>query len=387
MPTLNEVLAFPGNPLTRRPPHRSSRAAGRLDTCFLYALLAGRGDRPDSVVAELSAAVSSVSVRRSSSDAELSLSPRRGSSPGRTTPAPPSSTATCPPVLPALRWPSVGSRPGSTHGGEMPPQPSCRSPRDRSARAVVESAAGEIETSEGVGRLGRNGPRRPGAGANGDPGGGDGGSNPGPRATHSLLRRNSTSTIYLSQHDNLSNPDLDTAILCVCAVFRVHMVEAVMEVGVEGSKGGGVYTLGKWGGDDRRGRQEGGCGGDRVAWQGLRKDCWQGVDVSVFDDPPSQEVSTGHPRGTLASPGATKVLWASLDVFLRDFHATFDALRGTFSELSFVCPRGDEERRGIEAFVHLYFRPWTIFFVVSGTGDQSPCVLALTFLVDHLPPE
>ena len=42
-----------------------------------------------------------------------------------------------------------------------------------------------------------------------------------------LVRRNSTSTIYLAAHDTLSDPDLDATIRCVCAVLRAHMVEAV----------------------------------------------------------------------------------------------------------------------------------------------------------------
>lgn len=122
-----------------------------------------------------------------------------------------------------------------------------------------------------------------------------------------LTRRNSTSTIYLAPHDTLSDPDLDAAIRCVCAVFRAHMIEAVADEGAGGSGGGHargngrgrsvddvavVSPTGYSGGTDGDDVFDLGSAGSSgaVQWAGLREGSWQGDDVSVFDDPPSAEV-------------------------------------------------------------------------------------------------
>ncbi|CBN75906.1 conserved unknown protein [Ectocarpus siliculosus] len=103
----------------------------------------------------------------------------------------------------------------------------------------------------------------------------------------SIVRRNSTSTIYLAAHDTLSDPDLDATIRCVCAVLRAHMIAALAD-GREDDGGGGTGT-GTGGGGGGGG--DGGGGGSSVSregggvWVGERRDCWRGVNVKVFDDP------------------------------------------------------------------------------------------------------
>lgn len=133
-----------------------------------------------------------------------------------------------------------------------------------------------------------------------------------------LTRRNSTSTIYLGPHDTLSDPDLDAAIRCVCAVFRAHMIEAVADTAatsssLSSSRGGGGSGCdeakegvpatpaapaagGRRAGGDRGDRSRRGGRGlfgdsfddgeDGAISVGLMEESWRGNDVSVFDDPP-----------------------------------------------------------------------------------------------------
>ena len=125
----------------------------------------------------------------------------------------------------------------------------------------------------------------------------------------SLVRRNSTSTIYLAAHDTLSDPDLDATIRCVCAVLRAHMIAAVADAQEDGSGGGGGIGGGGYGGGSgggyaaqEDGRNRGAGGGD---WGGVRgrenRHAWQGENVRVFDDPP--EVASAGAGAAAAGGG------------------------------------------------------------------------------------
>ncbi|CAM9310246.1 unnamed protein product, partial [Hapterophycus canaliculatus] len=95
----------------------------------------------------------------------------------------------------------------------------------------------------------------------------------------SLVRRNSTSTIYLAAHDTLSDPDLDATIRCVCAVLRAHMIAAVADAREDreyrGGRGGGSGGGGGGAGSSSKAPRGGGGvgGGDRGAgvWDGERR--------------------------------------------------------------------------------------------------------------------
>eukprot|EP00752_Nemacystus_decipiens_P001794 g1733.t1 len=120
----------------------------------------------------------------------------------------------------------------------------------------------------------------------------------------SLVRRNSTSTIYLAAHDTLSDPDLDATIRCVCAVLRAHMIASVADAREDGSGGGGGGSGGGGGGGGGGGYVPQEDGGDRAGgrdwgggvWGGENRSAWRGENVKVFDDPPE-----------MASPGAGAV--------------------------------------------------------------------------------
>ena len=126
----------------------------------------------------------------------------------------------------------------------------------------------------------------------------------------SLVRRNSTSTIYLAAHDTLSDPDLDATIRCVCAVLRAHMIAAVADAQEDGSGGGdGGGAGGGSGGGGGGGlvpQQEAGDragGGDLGGgvWGRENRDAWQGENVKVFDDPP--EVASSGAGAAAAGGG------------------------------------------------------------------------------------
>ncbi len=161
----------------------------------------------------------------------------------------------------------------------------------------------------------------------------------------SLVRRNSTSTIYLAAHDTLSDPDLDATIRCVCAVLRAHMIAAVAD-GQEdggglrssgGSGGGGGGGSGNMPPEERGGRggRGGGVGGSDGAgrgWNGENRSAWQGESVRVFDDPPevgSPGVDATFYGGVGDRPAAVPPL-REITKFYRDlYHRTclkFDSI-------------------------------------------------------------
>ncbi|CAN0520247.1 unnamed protein product [Ectocarpus sp. 12 AP-2014] len=157
----------------------------------------------------------------------------------------------------------------------------------------------------------------------------------------SIVRRNSTSTIYLAAHDTLSDPDLDATIRCVCAVLRAHMIAAL----ADGREDDGGSASGSGTGDGGGG---GGGGGDGLSsvsregggvWVGERRDYWRGVNVKVFDDPPeegSHEPAAvpegGGGREADEAPGEAVVVPPLRDItaFYRDlYHRTclkFDSI-------------------------------------------------------------
>lgn len=113
----------------------------------------------------------------------------------------------------------------------------------------------------------------------------------------SLVRRNSTSTVYLAAHDTLSDPDLDATIRCVCAVLRAHMIAAVADAQEDGSAAGGGGGGGDGSSSSSNAPQDGGGG----VWGREKRDAWRGENVRVFDDPP--ELGSPCP-GTAAAAAA-----------------------------------------------------------------------------------
>lgn len=249
------------------------------------------------MVAELNAIVSPAPyIRRSSSELKLSVSPRRETSSPAMAPVQRSSTVTCPPVLHALRWPpgdsedegeGEGVRRMSSLSSEVtslstsddeegPPRMSKLMASENNDRRERQDPPRKPSEPEGPGRRGRG---RTAWGFTNQ------------RSAPNLMRRNSTSTIHLSPHDTLSNPDLDAAILCVCAVFRAHMMEAVMEAGKVAKQVPASPTSHE-GCPNGRGETR----RTRGQWDGLMHKSWHGFDedISVFDDPPAEEVC-GNP--------------------------------------------------------------------------------------------
>lgn len=338
----------------------------------------------DSAVAELTAAFSPVSSPCSLADLEITLSPHHviggsGSPVGFPNAPTPTSISTCPPVLHALGR-GFGRVPGkssdsssnsvsgsSNHSAEhapahdgvlkastgaaptQPAQVQSQHPQQQQQphpQSPPPSSRRDAHQSSCVGRGGGLAAAGDLAGTGGTPGAGGVGGGRRIRVSSKangadsmmphrvfppqLTRRNSTSTIYLGPHDTLSDPDLDAAIRCVCAVFRAHMIEAVADSAASlhederrreesGGGGGEEANNGGGGGEHRQGESpgvesRGGRGGGRgvraradpgglfaetpgatVADEALRavglmEDSWQGNDVSVFDDPPPCKV-------------------------------------------------------------------------------------------------
>eukprot|EP00903_Cladosiphon_okamuranus_P005385 g5376.t1 len=140
----------------------------------------------------------------------------------------------------------------------------------------------------------------------------------------SLVRRNSTSTIYLAAHDTLSDPDLDATIRCVCAVLRAHMIAAVADAQEDGSGGGGGG--GHVPQDDEGGIAGGGDSGGGV-WGSSRENrgVRRGENVRVFDDPP-EVASLGAGAAASGGGGGAAVVPPLRDIttFYRDlYHRTF----------------------------------------------------------------
>lgn len=218
----------------------------------------------------------------------------------------------CPPVLHALGWPNGGVRPISTNCEDVRPLVAAgegaivseaattssrrfhQSPGDNlliggvptAGKITSSTSSGGTDFMSGTSASGRPCATRK-ASAVTDDGLGSAVSQSGRRVPLSLMRRNSTSTIYLSPHDTLSHPDLDAAIRCVCAVFRAHMIEAPVDEDEDekddlGGDGGG-YRAGLAGSDSQRYSLESIDGRDNSL---------QAEYVSVFNDPPPVEVGT-----------------------------------------------------------------------------------------------